>query len=102
MERLTKMEEKQHCSPASLPDPQMFSMAEIPPGNEAQAESLRSREFTIPEALSERQVANRSSLLGWWIKASRDLLELRFRTIEIAIKLFDNYCYLKCLQDRSL
>jgi hypothetical protein len=40
--------------------------------------------------------------LGWWIKASRDLLELKFRTIDLAIKLFDNYCYLKFQQGKIL
>lgn len=55
----------------------------------------------IPDNLNSRQLANRTTLLGWWITTARDCLELRYRTIDIAIKLFDYYCHLKYQQSLS-
>ena len=40
-------------------------------------------------------MANRAAILGWWINKARDTLKLKNRTIDIAIRIFDYYCFKK-------
>jgi hypothetical protein len=40
-------------------------------------------------------MTNRAAILGWWINQARDTLKLKNRTIDLAIRLFDYYCFKK-------
>jgi hypothetical protein len=54
---------------------------------------LRSKEFTMSSYLTAKQRSHRVNLLGWWIGNARDSLQLRNRTIDMAIRIFDLYCH---------
>jgi hypothetical protein len=62
---------------------------------------LKIRDFCLPDALTPIQMKNRTNLLAWWLKNARDCLGLRWKTIDIAIRLFDLYCWRKLEQSRA-
>ena len=55
----------------------------------------------MPEYMTVKQMVNRAILLKNWLEKSKEFLELKNRTIEIAIRLFDCYCHLKHQQNEK-
>ena len=42
--------------------------------------------------IDARLVLNRAKLLGWWINTAKEVLDLKWKSIDLAIRLFDYYC----------
>ena len=61
------------------------------PRDENHAQLLRERDFSLKE-IDQRLIKNRSVILDHWINNARDYLELKWKTIDLAIILFDFYC----------
>ena len=62
---------------------------------------LRKKDFAAPEILDSRQTANRMNLLGWWVKTSNEYMDLKWKTIDLAIRLFDYYTSKKYEKSQS-
>ena len=88
---------KQAPAPQNLNDCLRASIFRLPlvPCSSSFQEMARGKDFRLPLGLTSQQQMVRSSLMGWWIKTSEECLELKHRTIEIAIKIFDIYCWKK-------
>jgi hypothetical protein len=56
---------------------------------------LASREWTLKYTLNEKQQSDRLKLLLWASKISKKSLELKPKTIELAFRIFDYYCFKK-------